>query len=166
MAIRAQSSRSSGQHLVVGFFDGVIAMAFTAFRPAMFIEGLLVFAAIEEARVCGMALAATSTHARHAGRRGSVIAMAIVACRCTEITALKQSAAMNTGAKLGQLRRGQGRAVRARDPGHCLRIRVACAASFRDSLREHFRLRIFRGANPVYTVATHAGGSAIVVFVQ
>ena len=51
VAIRAQSARSGGQHLVARFLDGVIAMALAAFGPAMLIEGLLVFAAIEEARV-------------------------------------------------------------------------------------------------------------------
>ena len=85
-----------------------------------------------------------------------MVAMASVTRRRAEVTAHEQCASMHAVAIFGELRRRERRAVRARKSGHSLRIGMARAACFRDALRVHFRLRIFRRANPVHAMATHA----------
>ena len=67
------------EHLVVRLHDGVIAVALAALGPVMLIEGLFVFAAVEQTGVGGMAKTATAAHAGDARRDGGVIAVASVA---------------------------------------------------------------------------------------
>lgn len=96
VAIGAEPARAGGKHLVVRFFDGVIAVALAAFGPTVLIEGLFMFAAVEEAGVGRMAKAATVAHARDARRRGRVVPMAIITGGRAEIAALEQGAAMRS----------------------------------------------------------------------
>ena len=146
--------------------NGVIIMALAALRPAVLIERVLVFAAVEQTGVGRMAKTAAPADLRDAGRVCSVIAVAGVACGRAEIPANEQCASMNTVAIFGELRRREWGAVRKCEPGHDFRIGMAGAACLRDPLRVHFGLRIFRRANTMNAMATHTRWSAIVMFVD
>jgi hypothetical protein len=65
----------------------MIAMALTAFRPVVVVEGLLVLAAVEQAGVGGVAETATVAHTRDPGRTGGMVSMTVVTGRCTEVAA-------------------------------------------------------------------------------
>ena len=62
-------------------------MALAALGPVMFVERVLVFAAVKQTGVGRMAETATAADLRNAGRTGSVVAMAGVACGRAEIAA-------------------------------------------------------------------------------
>ena len=79
-------------------------MALTAFRPVMLIERLLVFAAVKQTGVGGMAKTTASAYLRDAGWAGSVIAVTGVACGGAYVTAHEQCASMYAVAILGELR--------------------------------------------------------------
>ena len=123
------------QHRVVRLRDGMIAMALAALGPVMLVEGLLVFAAVEQTRVGRVTKTATATHARDTGRAGGVIAVTIVAGGRAEIAALQQGAAMHAVPVFRQLIGWQWRAVRQRESGHGFGIGVAGAAGLRHTLR-------------------------------
>jgi len=136
--------------------NGMIVMALAALGPVVFIEGVLVFAAVKQAGVSRMAKTAAPADLRDAGWAGGVVAVAGVACGRAEVTAHEQCSPMHAVAIFGELRGRERRAVRARKSGHSLRIGMARAACFRDALRVHFRLRILRRADAVNAMATHA----------
>ena len=144
----------------------MIAMALAALGPFVLVEGLLVFAAVEQTGIGRMTKTATPAHAGNAWRDGGVVAVTVVAGGRAQIAAFEQRAAMHAGAKFGQLSGRQRRAVGLRKSGHGRGIGVACAAGFRHPLRVNLRLRIFRRPNSVDAVATHAGGSAIVMLLE
>ncbi len=62
MTRSAQGGRAGAQHPIIGFLDGMFAVALAAFRPVMLVEGLFVFAAVKQARIGRVAQAAASTH--------------------------------------------------------------------------------------------------------
>ena len=111
--------------------DRMVAMALAAFGPVMFIERVLVFAAVKQTGVGRMAKTAAPAYLRDAGWAGSVVAMAGVACGRAEITAHEQCASMHAVAIFGELRCREWRAIRARKSGHSLRIGMAGAACLR-----------------------------------
>src|SRR5438876_778956 len=113
----------------------MITMTLAAFGPVMLIEGVLVFAAVEQTGVGRVAKVATSAHSCDSGRSSGVVAVASIAPGCAQITTLEQRAAMNAGAILCQLSRRQRRAIRTRESGHDFGIGVARAAGFRHALR-------------------------------
>ena len=136
--------------------DGMIIMALAALGPVVFIEGVLVFAAVKQAGVSRMAKTAAPADLGDPGRAGGVVAVAGVAGRCAKVAAHEQCASMHAGAIVGKLRRRERRAVRARKSGHDFRVAMADAACLRDALRIHFRLRILRRTNTMNAVATDA----------
>ena len=111
VAIAAQHAWPGCQHLVARLHDRVIAVAFAALGPLMLVEGLLVFAAVEQAGVGRMANAAAPAYAGDAGWRGRVIPVAGVAARRAEIAAIEQGVAVNARAILRQLICRQRRAI-------------------------------------------------------
>src|SRR5512132_572041 len=133
-----------------------IVMALAALGPVVFIEGVLVFAAVKQAGVSRMAKTAAPANLRDARWAGGVVAVTGVACGRAEVTAHEQCAPMHAVAIFGELRRRERRAVRARKSGHDLRVAMTGAACLRDALRVHFRLRILRRADAVNAMATHA----------
>src|SRR5512133_1139421 len=119
----------------MGLGNRMIVMALAALGPVMFIEGVLVFAAVKQAGIGRVAKTAAPAYLRDAGRACSVIAVAGVAGRRAEITAHEQCASMHAVAIFGELRRRERRAIRACKSGHDFRIAMARAACFRDVLR-------------------------------
>ena len=164
MAIAAQAAGGGRQHRVVRFLDRMFAMALAALGPVMFVEGLLVFAAVKETRIGRVTKTATATHARHPRRAGGVVAVTIVAGGCAQIAALQQGAAVHAVFVLRELIGRQRRAVREGKAGHGLGIGVTGAAGLRHTLRINLRLRILRRANAVDAMAAHALRSAVVMF--
>src|SRR5450755_3417106 len=144
----------------------MVAMALGAFGPIIAIEGLFVFAAIEETGIGRMAKTATSAHPCDARRSSRVIAVASVARGRAQIAALEERAAMNTQAILCQLSRRQRRAIRAGESGHDFGIRVAGAAGFRHGPGINFGERIFCRPNTMDPMAAHALRGAAVMFLK
>ena len=86
--------------------DRMIVMALAALGPIVFIEGVLVFAAVKQAGVSRMAKTAAPADLGDPGRAGGVVAVASVARRCAKVAAHEQCASMHAGAIFGKLRRG------------------------------------------------------------
>ena len=84
----------------------MIIMALAALGPVVFIEGVLVFAAVKQAGVSRMAKTAAPADLGDAGRAGGVVAVAGVAGRCAKVAAHEQCASMHAIAIFGKLRRG------------------------------------------------------------
>ena len=82
----------------------MIAVAFAALSPAMLIERLFVFAAVEQTRVGRMPKAATVTHARDDRWGGGMITVTGIAARRPEI-ATRERLSVNARAIFGELRR-------------------------------------------------------------
>ena len=134
----------------------MIVMALAALGPVMFIEGVLVLAAIKQTGVSRMAKTATTANLRDTRWTGSVVAVTGIAGGRTEVTAHEQSASMHAVAIFGELRRRKRRAVSARKSGHDFRVGMAGAACLRDALPVHHRLWIFGRPDAVNAMATHA----------
>ena len=117
----------------------MIVMALAALGPVVFIEGVLVFAAVKQAGISRMAKTAAPADLRDAGWAGGVVAVAGVACGRAEVTAHEQCASMHAVAIFGELRRRERRAIRARKSGHDFRVAMAGAACLRDALRVQLR---------------------------
>src|SRR4029450_2323677 len=92
----------------------MIVMALAALGPVVFIEGVLVFAAVKQTGVSRMAKTAAPADLRDAGWAGGVVAVGGGACGSAEVTAHEQCASMHAVAIFGELRRREWRAVRAR----------------------------------------------------
>ena len=81
----------------------MVPVTLPALGPFVLLEGLLVFAAVKQARIARVAQAAALTHARQAERHGGVIAVTVVARRGAQIATLQQRAAVNAGPVFRQL---------------------------------------------------------------
>lgn len=67
--------------------DGMIVMALTALGPVMLIEGVLVFAAVEQTGIGRMAETTTAADLRDAGWACGVVSVTGVACWGAEVAA-------------------------------------------------------------------------------
>ena len=85
--------------------DGMIVMALAALGPVVFIEGVLVFAAVKQAGVSRMAETAAPADLRDSGWAGGMVAVAGVAGRRAKVAAHEQCASMHAVAIFGELRR-------------------------------------------------------------
>jgi len=144
----------------------MIVMALAALGPVVFIESVLVFAAVEQTGVGRMAKTAAPADLCNAGRAGGVVAVASVARGRAEIATHEQRVSMHAGAIFGKLCRWKWRSISACESGHNFWIGVASAARLRYPLPVHHRLRIFRRTNTVHTVATDARWRAVIVFLE
>ena len=118
--------------------DGMIVMALAALGPVVFIEGVLVFAAVKQTGVGRVAKTAAPAYLRDAGWAGSVVAVAGVACGRAEVTAHEQCASMHAIAIFGELRCRERRAIRAREARHDFGIGMTRATCLWHTLRVHF----------------------------
>ena len=132
----------------------------------MLIERLLMFAAIKQTGVGGVAKTAAPAYLRDAGWTGSVIAVAGVACGRAQITAHEQCAPMHAVAIFSELRYREWRPIRARKSRHGFRIGMAGSTCLGHALRVHFRLRIFRRTNTMNAMAAHTRRRAVVMFIE
>src|SRR5690349_1778880 len=105
MAGSADPAAGRREHLVRGLEDRVIAVAL----DAPFVEDLLVHAEVEFLSEYGVTRAADIRHGADPGRRRTMVAVAVVAGRCGQVTILRERSVVDALLVIGKLRRRQRR---------------------------------------------------------
>ena len=95
MAGRAHRLIAGRQHHVTGLHDRVVAVTGRATGSTHLREDFAMVALVEQLGIDRMALPAHVCNRGHAGRRGAMIAVAIVACRRREIALLADHLPVN-----------------------------------------------------------------------